>query len=386
MIQLPMLVLLSGVGYVAYKVNESSKVKAAPPAPAALPVFDPSAAPYDPSGGVYQDPNYSPTVSDSTGSSDPYNTAGGSAYATPAPIGQAVPVVSVSPVDSSKQASTPVAAVTPAATPTTVATTSGTGIPSHPFANPFTAVDPSKQTVAKPATGQFANPVFNPTPAVQTAPTTPIVKTPTKTLSSISTSSLVTSGFSTKPAAAPVANPTTTAPVTKPSLANKGRFAGDNERLLMMADAELGEEGSTFGDWLPTFVTPEDARNYILETDATWFRLAADVDNTPLADNVRASWQTDYVAWQKFRDENTANVGWLNTKATMEATDRWLMKINQWAEYIKASGAKLSGPAPLAAGQGDPTVDKLAGLKMAGIGAAAAVGAIAVAKILTPRL
>jgi len=108
------------------------------------------------------------------------------------------------------------------------------------------------------------------------------------------------------------------------------------------------------GDILPTFVTPTDAQNYIRETDASWIRLAADVANSQVSDQVKESWNQDLAGWTQFRDKNLTDVGWLNTKAVMDQTDRWLLKAGQWKDTLSKAGVTVIGPSPLQPDQGDP--------------------------------
>jgi hypothetical protein len=106
------------------------------------------------------------------------------------------------------------------------------------------------------------------------------------------------------------------------------------------------------GDILPTFVTPDDARRYIRETDAQWERIDSDLRASQLDDAFKRSWAADLEGWRRFRDDAIRSVGWLNTKATMEQTDRWASKLVAWRKAITDAGAKVTGPGPLAPGQG----------------------------------
>jgi hypothetical protein len=107
------------------------------------------------------------------------------------------------------------------------------------------------------------------------------------------------------------------------------------------------------GDILPTFVTPDDARRYIRETDAQWERTDSDLRASTQVDAAfRASWATDLEGWRRFRDDAINSVGWLNTKATMEQTDRWASKLTGWRKALTDAGGKLTGPGPVPPGQG----------------------------------
>jgi hypothetical protein len=107
------------------------------------------------------------------------------------------------------------------------------------------------------------------------------------------------------------------------------------------------------GDILPTFVTPADAKRYIRETDAQWDRTDSDIQASAAVDMAfKGSWATDLEGWRRFRDDAVNSVGWLNTKATMEQTDRWAAKLTAWRKALTDAGGKLVGPGPLAPGQG----------------------------------
>jgi hypothetical protein len=106
------------------------------------------------------------------------------------------------------------------------------------------------------------------------------------------------------------------------------------------------------GDLLPTFVTPDDARRYVRETDSEWERIDADVQTSGIDAGLKRSWATDLEAWRRFRDDAINRVGWLNTKATMEQTDRWASKLVAWRKAIADAGGKITGPGPVTPGQG----------------------------------
>jgi len=112
-------------------------------------------------------------------------------------------------------------------------------------------------------------------------------------------------------------------------------------------------DAAATGDILPTFVTPADAKRYIRETDAQWDRTDSDIQASAAVDTAfKASWATDLEGWRRFRDDAVNSVGWLNTKATMEQTDRWAAKLTAWRKALTDAGGKLVGPGPLAPGQG----------------------------------
>lgn len=118
-------------------------------------------------------------------------------------------------------------------------------------------------------------------------------------------------------------------------------------------DAETIAAGAATGDILPTFVTPDDAKRYVRETDAQWDRSDTDMQASTQADAAfKASWATDLEGWRRFRDDAIRSVGWLNTKATMEQTDRWAQKLTDWRKSLSDIGGKLTGPGPIPPGQG----------------------------------
>jgi hypothetical protein len=119
----------------------------------------------------------------------------------------------------------------------------------------------------------------------------------------------------------------------------------------LVAPDEVGAAAT--GDILPTFVTPADAKRYIRETDAQWDRTDSDIQASAAVDTAfKGSWATDLEGWRRFRDDAVNSVGWLNTKATMEQTDRWAAKLTAWRKSLTDAGGKLVGPGPLAPGQG----------------------------------
>lgn len=133
-------------------------------------------------------------------------------------------------------------------------------------------------------------------------------------------------------------------------MSKHNRIVGTREAL----EWELSGEPQFGSDWLPTFVTPTDAINYINETDAQWARL----DNASKAANIdatfRHSWELDLAQWRVFRDLNLKDVGWLNTKAVMEQTDRWVEKAKGWDSAFQKAGVKGAGPVVPPPGQGTP--------------------------------
>lgn len=108
------------------------------------------------------------------------------------------------------------------------------------------------------------------------------------------------------------------------------------------------------GDILPTFVTPTDARNYINETDANYKALNSDVVPSIVDQGFKDSWATQFASWGIFKQQNE-DVGWLNTKAVMDQTDRWAANLLLWRKGFTDRGGKPSSPAPIAPGQGVET-------------------------------
>ncbi len=126
-------------------------------------------------------------------------------------------------------------------------------------------------------------------------------------------------------------------------------------RHLGMTGEASGEPSTSaewVGDILPTFVTPDDAKRYIRETDAQWERTDSDIRASAADAAFQGSWATDLEGWRRFRDDAINSVGWLNTKATMEQTDRWASKLTDWRKALADAGGKLTGPGPVAPGQG----------------------------------
>lgn len=106
------------------------------------------------------------------------------------------------------------------------------------------------------------------------------------------------------------------------------------------------------GDLLPTVVTPDDARRYIDETDAGWKNLDRDVEASAVDQDFKLSFATDLAGWMVFRDGAKASVGWLDTKAVMDQTDRWVEKLDGWRRSLRGAGGRTTGPDPVPAGQG----------------------------------
>jgi hypothetical protein len=116
----------------------------------------------------------------------------------------------------------------------------------------------------------------------------------------------------------------------------------------------FAEHTEGLGDILPTFVTPDDARRYVNETDAEYERLDRAIQVSQASASFKDSWGVDRDAWRKFRDDALKNVGWFNTKATMDQTDRWKKKVSDWHDSFTKQGGRSEGPAPAPPAQGLP--------------------------------
>lgn len=156
------------------------------------------------------------------------------------------------------------------------------------------------------------------------------------------------------------------------------RRATDLDRAVRQAS------GLDAGDILPTFVTPTDATNYIQEVDTGYARLDASITQSTVADTFRAQWAAQLAAWKVFASGARSSVGWLNTTAIMQQTDRWAQQLKDWDANFQAQGGKDVGPAPLPPGQGMPsgsgvTIPDLTNLALA-------VGAVAAVVFIAPKL
>lgn len=111
------------------------------------------------------------------------------------------------------------------------------------------------------------------------------------------------------------------------------------------------------GDLLPTFVTPDDARRYIDEVDVAYARLDSNILASSVPTDFKTSWGIQLTAWKTFAVSAKATVGWLNTTAVMQQTDRFSKELRNWYEGFKAVGGTPVGPGPLPPGQGVPNPD-----------------------------
>jgi hypothetical protein len=106
---------------------------------------------------------------------------------------------------------------------------------------------------------------------------------------------------------------------------------------------------------LPTFVTPDDARRYIDEVDAGYARLDTAIQASVVApSDFKISWGIQLATWKAFAISGKATVGWLNTTAVMDQTDRFNDQLKNWFTGFTAVGGTAPGPPPSAPGQGVP--------------------------------
>ncbi len=109
------------------------------------------------------------------------------------------------------------------------------------------------------------------------------------------------------------------------------------------------------GDIFPTFVTADDAKRYIDETDTGFDRLNVAILASTAPADFKTSWALELGGWKTFATGARAAVGWLNAKAVMEQTDRWAAQLVDWRASFSKIGGSAPGPAPLPPGQGAPS-------------------------------
>ncbi len=108
------------------------------------------------------------------------------------------------------------------------------------------------------------------------------------------------------------------------------------------------------GMW-PTFVTPDDARRYIDEVDAGYRRLDTAIASSVAAPaDFKISWGIQIATWTAFALPAKVSVGWLNTTAVMDQTDRFNEQLKSWFGSFQAVGGTPPGPPPTTPGQGIP--------------------------------
>ena len=150
------------------------------------------------------------------------------------------------------------------------------------------------------------------------------------------------------------------------------------------AGMTMFENDQDAGDLFPTFVTPEDAKRYMGEVDTGYSQLDAAIQSFPTApSDFKVAWALQIGGWKAFFSGAMASVGWLNTTAVMQQTDRFNSQLAEWRKSFAAIGGRPPGPGPLTPGQGvpgsgNPTSDV--------VKVVAAVGAVAAIVIFGPVL
>jgi hypothetical protein len=133
-------------------------------------------------------------------------------------------------------------------------------------------------------------------------------------------------------------------------------FENDDDSFLMTKEENrMAPHRDEAGDILPTFVTPDDAKHYLSEIDASYQQLDTSIQNyvnTPT--DFKVSWGIQLATWKAFYVTSTASVGWLNTTAVMQQADRYAQQLQTWRANFTAIGGTPAGPAPLPPGQGIP--------------------------------
>jgi hypothetical protein len=138
------------------------------------------------------------------------------------------------------------------------------------------------------------------------------------------------------------------------------------------------------GDIFPTFVTPDDARRYIDEVDAGYRRLDTAIQGSNATDATwKTSWSIQLGTWTAFALPAKSSVGWLNTTAVMQQTDRFNDQLKNWYANFQSLGGAPSGPPPVGPGQGVPgTTNTTADLTKL----VTAVGITAAVILVAPKL
>jgi len=149
-------------------------------------------------------------------------------------------------------------------------------------------------------------------------------------------------------------------------------------------ELELVDFDADAGDILPTFVTPTDALNYIQEVDTGFNRLDASITRSTVSDSFKTAWAAELGAWRVFAAAARASVGWLNSKAVMDQTDKWSADLKNWDQNFQAQGGKDIGPAPMPPGQGIPSGSGVAVSDVTKLIAAA--GVVAAIVVFGPKL
>jgi hypothetical protein len=106
-------------------------------------------------------------------------------------------------------------------------------------------------------------------------------------------------------------------------------------------------------DLFPTIVTPADALHQLDAVEAGFARLDNSIQKSTVAENFKAAWLLELAAWRAYQSGARASLGWLNTKAVMEQTDKWADDLRNWDKNFQAQGGTNIGPPPMPPGQGN---------------------------------
>jgi hypothetical protein len=155
-------------------------------------------------------------------------------------------------------------------------------------------------------------------------------------------------------------------------------FDAPSDPDIFVERRELDEAG----DLLPTFVTADDARRYIDETDTGYSRLNTAIATSSASPDFKAAWAIQLAGWTTFATGARATVGFLNAKAVMDQTDRWAAQLQDWSAAFAKAGGMAPGPAPPSPGQGTGKPTSLGDLT----GLIVAAGVVAAIVIFGPRL
>lgn len=143
------------------------------------------------------------------------------------------------------------------------------------------------------------------------------------------------------------------------------------------------EQKNDAGDILPTLVGPDSARNYIDQTDADYQRLnLAVTTSSTVSTAFQAQWALQFAGWKTFSVGARASVGFLDTKSVMDQTDRWAAQLVDFSKAFVAAGGALTGPAPIAPGQGTGSSAPISDLTKLAL----AIGAVAGVVVFGPHL
>lgn len=106
------------------------------------------------------------------------------------------------------------------------------------------------------------------------------------------------------------------------------------------------------GDLLPTIVMPDSARKYIDQVDADYTRENLAITQSNVDPAFKAQWLVQFGAWKTFSVAARASVGFFDTKAVMDQTDRFAQQlVDQDKAFAAAGGARIGAP-PATPGQG----------------------------------